>query len=63
MKNLVDWLYRWRIWQECHGQDLVEFALLASLVAVASGLFMPGLRESMDTMYSRMQSKLLQAGG
>jgi hypothetical protein len=29
---------------------MVEFALLASLVAVASALFMPELRESMDTI-------------
>ena len=63
MKTIVDWLYRWRIWQDRHGQDMVEFALLASLVAVASGLFMPELRESMDTIYSRMKSKLVEAGG
>jgi Flp pilus assembly pilin Flp len=60
---VVDWLYRWRIWQDCHGQDMVEFALLASLVAVATGLFMPELRESMDTIYSRVKSKLIEAGG
>jgi pilus assembly protein Flp/PilA len=63
MKDIVDWLYRWRIWQDTHGQDMVEFALLASLVAVASGLFLPGLQESMNTIYSRVQSKLIEAGG
>jgi Flp pilus assembly pilin Flp len=63
MKTIVDWLYRWRIWRDSHGQDMVEFALLASLVALASALFMPGMRESMDTIYSRMKSKLIQAGG
>lgn len=63
MKTMIDWLYRWRIWQDCYGQDMVEFALLASLVAVASGLFMPELRESMDTIYSRIYSKLIEAGG
>jgi hypothetical protein len=63
MKTIVDWLYRGRIWQDSHAQDMVEFALLASLVALASGLFMPELRESMDTIYSRMKSKLIEAGG
>ncbi len=63
MKTIVDWLYRWRIWKDSHAQDMVEFALLASLVAVASGLFLPGLQESMTTIYSRMKSKLIQAGG
>jgi Flp pilus assembly pilin Flp len=60
---MFDWLYRWRIWQDTHGQDMVEFALLASLVALASALFMPELREGLDTIYSRMQSKLIEAGG
>jgi Flp pilus assembly pilin Flp len=63
MKTIVDWLYRWRIWQDTHGQDMVEFALLASLVALASALFMPELREGLDTIYSRMKSKLIEAGG
>jgi Flp pilus assembly pilin Flp len=63
MRTIGNWLYRWRVWQDLHGQDMVEFALLASLVAVASALFMPELRESMDTIYSRMHSKLIEAGG
>jgi Flp pilus assembly pilin Flp len=63
MKTIGNWLCRWSIWQDLHGQDMVEFALLASLVAVASALFMPELRESMDTIYSRMHSKLIEAGG
>ena len=63
MKTVVDWLWRWTIWKDSHGQDMVEYALLAALVAVGSGLFMPELQESMGTIYSRMKSKLIQAGG
>ncbi|MGH7485879.1 MAG: Flp family type IVb pilin [bacterium] len=63
MKKIVDMLYRWAIWKDCQGQDLVEFALLAALAALASGLFVPGLRESLDTIYSRVSSKLIEAGG
>jgi len=44
-------------------QDLVEYALLASLVAVASGLFAPELSESMDAIYSKLAIKLTEAGG
>lgn len=61
--TLLRRLYHWRLWKDCGGQDLVEFALLVALVGVASGLFMPTLREGMDTIYSRMQSKLIEAGG
>lgn len=44
-------------------QDLVEYALLASLVAVASGLFAPELSESMGAIYSKLAIKLTEAGG
>lgn len=43
------------------GQDLVEYALLAGLVAVAAGLFLPGLSTSMDSIYSKLASKLAEA--
>lgn len=44
-------------------QDLVEYALLAGLVAVAAGLFAPNMSASMETIYSRLASKLVEAGG
>ena len=44
-------------------QDLVEYALLAGLVAVAAGLFAPELSASMKTIYSRLASKLVEAAG
>jgi pilus assembly protein Flp/PilA len=52
-----------RLRHDQRGQDLVEYALLAGLVAVATGLFAPGLSASMVTVYSRLASKLVDAGG
>ena len=52
-----------RLWGDQRGQDLVEYALLAGLVAVATGLFAPSLSASMGTVYSKLASKLVQAGG
>ena len=49
------------IWRDARGQDFVEYALLAGLVAVASVLFMPGMSESMLQIYSRLAEKLVQA--
>ncbi|MEZ5361204.1 MAG: Flp family type IVb pilin [Bryobacterales bacterium] len=54
-------LLRLHLWREERGQDLVEYALLASLTAVASALFVPELSASMNTIYSRLASKLVQA--
>ena len=50
-----------RLWRDERGQDLVEYALLAGLAAVASGLFVPDMSASMTTIYSRVASKLVQA--
>jgi Flp pilus assembly pilin Flp len=61
MIRIVCALWRLRLWREERGQDLVEYALLAGLVAVASGLFIPQVSESMVTIFSRMASKLSQA--
>ena len=63
MKTLTRVLRRLAIWRQEEAQDLVEYALLAGFVAVASGLFAPGMTESMDTIYSRLASKLVEASG
>jgi Flp pilus assembly pilin Flp len=63
MLAMVWKLYLARIWRSEEGQDLVEYALLASLAAVASGLFVPELSESMRTIYSMVASRLVAAGG
>ncbi|MBI1355337.1 MAG: hypothetical protein GC160_13395 [Acidobacteria bacterium] len=62
----------WNYWQRViirflcekeEAQDLVEYALLAGVVAVASGLFAPQLSESMGAIYSKLATKLTQAAG
>ncbi len=63
MQRLLMTVLRLKIWRDERGQDMVEYALLASLAAVASGLFVPDLSASMTTIYSRLASKLAQAAG
>ena len=63
MRAIWTTLLRLRIWRDEIGQDLVEYALLAGLAAVASGLFVPDLSASMSSIYSRLASKLVQAAG
>jgi len=45
------------------GQDLVEYALLAGFVAVASGIFIPNVSATMSKIYSRLASRLTDANG
>ena len=44
--------------KETEGQDLVEYALLAGFVAVAAGALLPGISNSISTIFSRMGSVL-----
>ena len=61
--TLLRRMWKWRLWMEADGQDLVEYALLAGFVAVAAGIFLPNVSGSMYTIYSRVASKLAVAGG
>ena len=47
---------------DTHGQDLVEYALLAGFVAVAAGALLPSISTSISTIFSKMQSVLVAAG-
>ncbi len=58
---MVARIQRLAIWRDTRGQDLVEYALLAGLVAVAAVLFVPGMSESMSQIYSRLAEKLVEA--
>lgn len=50
-----------RMIREEHGQDLVEYALLAGFIAVAAGALLPGISSSISTIFSRMASVLSKA--
>ncbi len=48
-------------WREEHGQDLIEYALMAGFVAVAAGAIMPGVATSISTIFSQIGSVLTAA--
>ena len=58
LKNLV---YRVKIWNDCFGQDLIEYALMAGFVAVAAGAIMPGVATSISTIFSKIASVMTAA--
>ena len=63
MERIVEILWKIRLWNDSRGQDLVEYALLAGFVAVAAGATIPNVSATMSTIYSRLASKLVEAGG
>jgi pilus assembly protein Flp/PilA len=54
MKRIKDQLLRLRIWQDTSGQDLVEYALAAGLVAVAAVACMPGLSGTVNNVFTKI---------
>jgi Flp pilus assembly pilin Flp len=57
----LDVILRLQIWQDDHGQDLIEYALMAGFVAVAAGAIMPGVSSSISRIYSKVSSVMTQA--
>jgi pilus assembly protein Flp/PilA len=61
MKNIVNLVYKLRIWKDTRGQDLIEYALMAGFVAVAAGAVMPGISAQISTIFSKITSLLTTA--
>lgn len=60
-KRLQNWnllLVRAQIWKQNHGQDLIEYALMAGFVAVSAGAVMPGVASSVSQIFSKVGSVL-----
>jgi len=43
-------------WQDCQGQDLVEYSLMAGKVAVAAVAAMPALSSTVNNVFSKIGS-------
>jgi len=52
---------RLQIWHDDHGQDLIEYALMAGFVAVAAGAIMPGVSSSISKIFSKVTSVMANA--
>ena len=61
MKNIKNLTLRMRIWKDTRGQDLIEYALMAGFVAVAAGAIMPGVADSISTIFSKISTAMSAA--
>jgi len=53
MRNII---MKIRALTDTHGQDLIEYALMAGFVAVTAGAIMPGVASSISTIFSKVAS-------
>jgi pilus assembly protein Flp/PilA len=56
MRKLQECVLKLRVWQDTSGQDLVEYALAAGLVAVAAVACMPGLSGTVNAVFTKIGS-------
>jgi pilus assembly protein Flp/PilA len=56
MRRLKDCILRLRIWSDCLGQDLIEYALMAGFVAITAGAIMPSVSSSISKIFSKVAS-------
>ena len=61
MRRMIELLVKLQIWKDTRGQDLIEYALMAGFVAVAAGAIMPGVADSINTVFSKVNSIMIQA--
>jgi pilus assembly protein Flp/PilA len=55
MNNII---LKLRSLKDTRGQDLIEYALMAGFVAVAAGAVMPGVADSISSIFSKVGSVL-----
>jgi pilus assembly protein Flp/PilA len=56
MKNIQERILKLAVWKDTSGQDLVEYALAAGLVAVAAVACMPGLSGTVNNVFTKIGS-------
>jgi pilus assembly protein Flp/PilA len=61
MHKLTNAITKLGIWTDTKGQDLIEYALMASFLAVAVVATMPGLATGVSTLLSQVASTLTLA--
>ncbi len=59
MKHMSEWLVR--MYHDLRGQDMMEYALMAAFVAVASAAVLPSATPSISMVLSKVGSVLLVA--
>jgi len=61
MTRILTLMVRAQIWKDRRGQDLIEYALMAGFVAVAAGAIMPGVASSINIVFSKINSLMIDA--
>ena len=59
MSQLVNRIYKLKIWRDCRGQDLLEYALAVGMIAMAGVAAMPALSNAVTNVFSKVGSAII----
>jgi len=62
MTKIINASLRLQIWKDNHGQDLMEYALMAGFLGAASGFTLPAVAGDIATVFSKVIA-MLGGGG
>jgi pilus assembly protein Flp/PilA len=52
-------IYKLKVWKDCRGQDLLEYALAAGMVAMAGVAAMPMMSNAVKNAFSQVGSAIV----
>ncbi len=62
MTKIINLSLQLKIWKDNHGQDLVEYALMAGFLGAASGFTLPAVAADIGVVFSKVVGLLLGSG-
>ena len=63
MSCLVNTIWKLRIWKDTRGKDMLEYALIAAIIAVAWGAVSLSFASGAMIVFSKVSSTLIKAHG
>ncbi|HTW65623.1 MAG TPA: hypothetical protein VME17_13430 [Bryobacteraceae bacterium] len=58
MKAILERVWKLRVWMDRHGQDLVDYALVAGFMAVAAGAISPVVADGIGVVFSKLSAAM-----
>jgi len=58
MQASLEQIWKSKIWLDCHGQDLVDYALLAGFLAVIAGAISPVVANSFSQIIQKLSAAM-----
>jgi pilus assembly protein Flp/PilA len=58
MKAIPNTIWKLKLWIDNHGQDLVDYALVAGFMAVAAGAISPVVADGINSVFSKLSAAM-----